>query len=150
MRPLLPAALLTSEMHMALPFGKIMSGAIILALGGFAVYYSLRRQPACAGDGRVMSTQTECVAGGLDPATCKAAVEKARAVAARAAPRLATSFQCELQYSECFEAEGAFVPRPSFCLRKEEKNAAQPTEIRYLEYVSDRMNRRTTREIRID
>jgi hypothetical protein len=137
------------EMDMALPIGKFLSGAALLTLGAFAVYYGFRRPATCAGDGLLVATQTGCVALGLDAANCKSAIEKARAVAARAAPRHESSFQCELQYSECFEAGGSFVPRPSFCLRKDDKTAT-PSEIRYLEYVSDRQNRRTTKEVRIE
>jgi uncharacterized protein YgiB involved in biofilm formation len=136
-------------MKMALPIGKLLSGAALALLGGFALYYGFRRTATCAGDGRLVATQTGCVALGIDAETCKSAIEKARAVAARAAPKLETSFQCELQYSECFEAAGGFVPRPSFCLRKDDKSA-QPSEIRYLEYVSDRQNRRTTKEVKIE
>jgi uncharacterized protein YgiB involved in biofilm formation len=138
-------------MTMALPIGKIISGLAVVILGGFAVYYGMRRAPACGGgDGRLVSTQSDCVAQGFDAASCKTAIEKARAIAARAAPKLEKSFDCEVQYSECFEVPGGFAPRPSFCLRKDDKSAAQPSEVRYLEYVSDRMNRRTTREVRID
>ena len=51
---------------------------------------------------------------------------QARAVAARAAPKVETQFQCELRYTECFEnPTGGFSPRPSFCLRE----GVEPTEI---------------------
>ena len=84
---------------------------------------------------------------GVDAATCKQAVEKARAVAARAAPKTETMFQCELRFSDCFEnPAGGYTPRPAFCLRPD----GQPTEIRYLEYESDRRNRKKTKEVRVN
>jgi len=58
-------------------------------------------------------------------------------------------FQCEVRFSDCFEAPGGgFSPRPSFCLRPDK--GAEPQEVRYLEYESDRMNRKKTKEVRVD
>jgi hypothetical protein len=57
-------------------------------------------------------------------------------------------FQCELRFSDCFQnAAGGFSPRPAFCLRAE---SGDPKEVRYLEYESDRRNRKTTKEVRVD
>jgi uncharacterized protein YgiB involved in biofilm formation len=121
-----------------------------LVAAGFAAFFALRRTPVCSGDGKYMSTQSECQAWGVDAAVCKEAIDKARETTARAAPKTETMFQCELRFSVCFEApEGGFAPRPSFCLRTTDKGA-EPAEIRYLEYESDRMNRKKTREVRID
>lgn len=122
----------------------------VLVLAGFAAFFALRRTPACSGDGKFMATVGECRAWGVDEAVCKGAVDAARAAAAKAAPKSATMFECEVRFSDCFEApEGGFVPRPSFCLKSTDKGA-QPTQMRYLEYVSDRMNRKKTREIPFD
>jgi hypothetical protein len=94
-----------------------------------------------------MASVADCQAWGLDAKLCKEAVEKARAVAARAAPKTETMFQCELRFTDCFEnPAGGFSPRPAFCLRAD----GEPTEIRYLEYESDRRNRKKTKEVRID
>lgn len=122
---------------------------IVLALGtaGYVMYNVRKTTPACAKDGKYMSSLADCQAWGVDSAVCKAAVEKARAVAVRAAPKAETMFQCELRFSDCFESpEGGFTPRPAFCLRPD----GEPSEIRYLEYESDRRNRKKTKEVRID
>ncbi len=130
-----------------MPSKKFIAAAILAlaALGGFI---STRRSPACQGDGKIMSSQTQCLTWGFDAATCKSAVDKARAAAARAAPRVDTSIQCETQFTDCFEAaDGGFHPVPSFCLRANASAASEPTELRYLQYESDRQNRKKTREI---
>lgn len=118
-----------------------------LVVGGVSLFYAKRRTPACAEGGKYMSTLSECQAWGVDAAVCGPAVEKARAVAARAAPKTDTEFQCELRFSDCFaNPAGGFSPRPSFCLRPD----GQPSEIRYLEFESDRRNRKVTKEVRIE
>jgi len=97
-----------------------------------------------------MSTLSECQSWGVSAELCKEALAKARESVARAAPKSDTSVQCEMRFSDCFEAPaGGFYPRAAFCLRPEE-TGAQPIEIRYLEYESDRLNRKKTREIRVD
>jgi uncharacterized protein YgiB involved in biofilm formation len=122
--------------------------AAILAVAALVGFVATRRSPACSGEGKIMSTQTECLNWGFDAATCKSAVEKARDAAVRATPRLDNSIQCETQFTDCFEApQGGFHPKPSFCLRASAKEAAEPLEMRYLQYESDRMNRKKTREI---
>jgi uncharacterized protein YgiB involved in biofilm formation len=129
---------------------KIFAVVGLLAIAGLSVFYATRRTPACAGGGQLVSTQRECEASGSDPATCKAALELAKQAVAKAAPQTDTQFKCEIRFSECLGlAADAFVPRPSFCLKKTDKGA-QPTEIRYLEYESDRLNRKKAREVRID
>jgi len=126
---------------------KIIAIIVGLAAAGFSFFYARRTTPACAEDGKYMASVSDCQAYGIDPAVCSQAVEKARAVAARAAPKTETMFQCELRFSDCFEnPAGGFSPRPAFCLRKD----GAPTEIRYLEYESDRRNRKTTKEVRIN
>ncbi len=129
------------------PLKSILIVAAVAAVG-FSAFYALRgKSPACAQNGKYMSTLSDCRAWGVDQATCAQAVDKARAVAARAAPKVETQFQCELQFTECFEnPTGGFSPRPSFCLRE----GAEPTEIRYLEFGSDRRNRRVTKEVSIN
>ena len=129
------------------PLKSILIVAAVAA-AGFSAFYALRgKNPACAQNGKYMSTVADCRAWGLDQATCAQAVDKARAVAARAAPKVETQFQCELRYTECFEnPTGGFSPRPSFCLRE----GVEPTEIRYLEFESDRRNRRVTKEVPIN
>lgn len=126
---------------------------VILAVAftaSIAVYYATRRAPACAGDGKKMSTQAECQAWGIDVAVCKDAIAKARETTARAAPKSETQLQCETRFTDCFAiAGGGFAPVPSFCLRKTDKGD-EVTEIRYLTYEADRMNRRKTIEVRID
>ena len=119
-----------------------------VAAAGFSAFYALRgKNPACAQNGKYMSTIADCRAWGVAQETCTQVVEKARAVAARAAPKVENQFQCELRFTECFEnPTGGFSPRPSFCLRE----GVEPTEIRYLEFDSDRRNRRVTREVPIN
>ncbi|HEY8162760.1 MAG: DUF1190 domain-containing protein [Methylocystis sp.] len=120
---------------------------LALAAAGFSFFYARRTTPACAGDGKFMASLSDCQAWGFDAARCKQAVEKARAVAARAAPKTETLFQCELRFTECFQnPAGGFNPRPAFCLRPN----GEPEEIRYLEYESDRRNRKKTKEVRIE
>ncbi len=123
--------------------------AVALIAAGFSAFYAMRRTSVCAGDGKYMATQSDCEAWGVNADLCKDAIEKARAIVARAAPKSQTMFQCELRFSDCFEApEGGFSPRPSFCLRAEK--GAEPSEVRYLEYESDRMNRKKAKEVRVD
>jgi uncharacterized protein YgiB involved in biofilm formation len=120
---------------------------VALAAAGFSFFYARRTTPACTGDGKYMASVSDCRAYGIDAAACKAAVEKARAVAARAAPRTETMFQCELRFTDCFEnPAGGFTPRPAFCLRAD----GEPSEVRYLEYEADRRNRKKTKEVPID
>lgn len=120
---------------------------VALAAAGFSFFYARRTAPACAGDGKYMASVADCQAWGLDAALCRQAVDKARAVASRAAPKTETMFQCELRFTDCFEnPAGGFSPRPAFCLRA----GGEPTEIRYLEYEADRRNRKKTKEVRID
>jgi len=119
----------------------------LVAAAGTAAFFKYRRVPACSEDGKYMSTVNECQAWGIDTGVCAQAVEKARAAVSRAAPRTETMFQCELRFSDCFEnPAGGFSPKPSFCLRQ----GGEPTEIRYLEYESDRRNRKKTKEVRVD
>jgi uncharacterized protein YgiB involved in biofilm formation len=122
---------------------------IFVALAGAAgaLFFSRRTVPVCAEGGKYMASLADCQAWGLDAKLCKDAVEKARAVAARAAPKTETMFQCELRFTDCFEnPTGGFSPRPAFCLRAD----GEPKEVRYLEYESDRRNRKKTKEVRID
>ncbi|WP_400765782.1 DUF1190 domain-containing protein [Methylosinus sporium] len=133
---------------MARPSFAFIAVAGIATLAGAVWFFGYRRTPACTGDGRYMSTVQQCRAYGLDAELCASAVEKARELAAKAAPRADTSFDCEVRFSECFAgADGRFTPAPSFCLAP---GSAEPKEVRYLEYESDRLNRKKTREIRID
>jgi uncharacterized protein YgiB involved in biofilm formation len=126
---------------------KLIVALVALAAAGFYFVYARRTAPACSEEGKYMSTLADCQTWGVDAATCKQAVEKARAVAARAAPKTETMFQCELHFTECFEnPAGGFSPRPSFCLSKD----GEPKEVRYLEYEADRRNRKKTKEVRID
>ncbi len=129
------------------PLKTILIVAAVVSVG-FSVFYAMRgKSPACAQNGKYMSTVADCRAWGVAPETCAQAVEKAHAVAARAAPKAETLFQCELRFTECFEnPTGGFSPRPSFCLRE----GAEPTEVRYLEFGSDRRNRRVTKEVPIN
>jgi uncharacterized protein YgiB involved in biofilm formation len=123
--------------------------AVALAAAGFSAFYAFRRSPVCSADGKYMATQSDCEAWGFAPDLCKQAIEKARTIVARAAPKSETMFQCEVRFSDCFQApEGGFSPRPSFCLRPNAN--AEPLEVRYLEYESDRRNRKTTKEVRVD
>ena len=129
------------------PFRLILIVAALVA-GGFSLFYATRgRSPACTGDGKYMSTVADCKSWGLSEDACAAAVAKARAVAVRAAPKATTSPECETRFADCFDnGAGGFTPRPSFCL----KSDGEPSEIRYLEYQSDRRNRKSTREVRIN
>jgi hypothetical protein len=126
---------------------KFIVVLLALAAAGFSFFYARRTTPACGDDGKYMSSLSDCQAWGFDAGLCKQAVEKARAVAARAAPKTETLFQCELRFSDCFEnPHGGFNPRPAFCLRAD----GEPKQIRYLEYEADRRNRKKTKEVRID
>ncbi|KAF2990371.1 DUF1190 domain-containing protein [Methylocystis sp. MJC1] len=126
---------------------KLIVILVALAAAGFSFFYARRTAPACAEDGKYMSSMSDCQAWGFTSALCKQAVDKAQAVAAHAAPKTETMFQCELRFSDCFEnPAGGFTPRPAFCLRTD----GEPKEIRYLEYESDRRNRKKTKEVRID
>ncbi len=137
-------------MSSALPSKKFLLAAVV-AVSALAAFVATRRAPACGGDGKIMSTLSECQAWGFDAATCKAVVQKAREAAVRSAPKMNNSIQCETQFTDCFEApDGAYYPKPSFCLRGSGKEALEPKELRYLQYESDRMNRKKTREIPID
>ncbi len=130
------------------PSKAFIAVAAVVAIG-IGSFFALRRTPACEGEGKFMSTETECKAWGVGADVCKTAVAKAREAAARAAPRSENMFACETSFTDCFEAPGGgFYPRPSFCLRPDA--GAAPSEIRYLRYESDRMNRKKTREVRID
>ena len=129
---------------------KTLVVALILIVGGIGLFWKLRRTPACADDGKYMSTMSECQAWGVDAGVCKEAIAKAREIVARSAPKSESSFQCETRFSDCFEAPGGgFAPQPSFCLKPDAKGA-EPSEIRYLEYESDRLNRKKAREVRVD
>jgi uncharacterized protein YgiB involved in biofilm formation len=123
--------------------------AVALVAAGFSAFYALRRSPVCADGGKYMATRSDCEAWGVDAGVCREAIEKARAIVARAGPKTETLFQCEVQFTDCFEApEGGFSPRPSFCLRADA--GSEPFEVRYLEYESDRMNRKKTKEVRVN
>lgn len=131
-------------------FIKTVALLLLIGLAAIAYHYATRRASACQGGGQLMSTKSECLAWGVDAQTCQAALDEAKDKVAKSAPRSDTSFKCELRFSECVAlADGAFVPRPSFCLQKSAAGAT-PADIRYLEYESDRMNRKKTREIRVD
>lgn len=126
---------------------KYIAIVLALAAAGFSLFYARRTTPACADDGKYMASISDCQAWGVAADLCKQAVDKARAVAARAAPKTETLFQCELRFTDCFEnPAGGFTPRPAFCLRAD----GEPREIRYLEYELDRRNRKTTKDVRID
>jgi uncharacterized protein YgiB involved in biofilm formation len=128
------------------PF-KIIVLLVALAAAGFSYFYARRTTPVCAGDGKYMSTLNDCAAWGIGAQVCGPAVEKAKALAARAAPKTETMFQCELRFTDCFEnPAGGFTPRPSFCLDA----GGEPKEIRYIEYEADRRNRRQTKAVRLD
>ncbi|QGM46485.1 DUF1190 domain-containing protein [Methylocystis heyeri] len=132
------------------PSKKFLFAAAV-AVAALVAFVATRRAPACGGNGKIMSTQTECRAWGFDAELCKTVVEKARAIAMRAAPKMSNSIQCETEFTDCFEApDGAFYPKPSFCLRGDGKTAQEPTELHYLRYESDRMNRKKTREVPIN
>lgn len=148
-----PATIFPSVAPVHLASGYFMFKFVIIAVAivaaGFSVFYALRRSPVCAGEGKYMSTQSECEASGFAPDICKQAIEKARAVVVRAAPKSETMFQCEVRFSDCFQSpEGGFTPLPSFCLRP--NASADPSEVRYLEYESDRKNRKKMKEVRVD
>lgn len=133
---------------MARPSLTFIAVAGVAALAGAVWFFGYRRTPACSGDGRYMATVQQCRAYGVDAGVCASAVEKARALATKVAPRTDAAFDCEVRFSECFAgADGRFTPTPSFCLAP---GSAEPKEVRYLEYESDRLNRKKTREIRID
>jgi uncharacterized protein YgiB involved in biofilm formation len=132
------------------PTLKTFAFAGLLGLVGLAAYIGFRRSPACSNDGKLMSTQSECQAWGIDAATCEQAVGKAREAVVRKAPKTDNMFACEVRFSDCFQApDGGFAPRPTFCLRVTDKGA-EPSDIRYLEYESDRLNRKKMREVRVD
>lgn len=134
--------------RMARPSFAFIAVAGIATLAGAVWFFGYRRTPACTGDGQYMATIQQCRAYGLGAELCASAVEKARALVAKTAPRTDASFDCEVRFSECFAgADGRFTPAPSFCLAP---GSAEPREVRYLEYESDRLNRKKTREIRID
>lgn len=129
---------------------KMFILAVLLAAGALGLFVATRRAPACGGDGKIMSTQAECASWGFGAQTCKAAVEKARAIAVRAAPRIENAMQCETQFTDCFAShDGGFYPRPAFCLRAVAGGVSEPFDLRYLEYESDRMNRKKTHEVPI-
>ncbi len=129
---------------------KFLIVAAIVAAIGYSIFLSKRRVPACAEEGKYMATLADCQTWGLAEGLCKEAVAKARAAIERSsAPKTGTSFQCEVRFADCFQnSAGGYSPQPSFCLRDE--TGAEPKEIRYLEYQSDRRNRKSTREVRID
>ncbi len=130
---------------------KTLFALAILIVGGGGLFLTFRRTPACSGDGKYMSTLQQCKAYGVSESMCREAIDKAKQVALRAAPKTATSFQCESAFSDCFETPtGEFTPTPSFCLRLSESGAPVTSEVRYLEMTSDRMNRKKAREVRID
>lgn len=133
---------------MARPSFKFIIAAALVALAGATWFFAFRRVPACSGEGKYMATAQQCRAYGLDARLCEAAVEKARALAVRVAPKADTSFACEVLYADCFAGpDGRFTPSPSFCLAP---GASEPVEVRYLEYASDRLNRKKAHEVRID
>ena len=128
------------------PVKPILIALAVIAAAG-SIFLMKRRVPACSGEGKFMSTRAECQAWGVAPEVCETAIAKARDVLARSAPKMETMFKCELRFSDCFEnPAGGFSPRPSFCLKAD----GEPTEIRYLEYESDRRNRKQTKEVRVN
>jgi uncharacterized protein YgiB involved in biofilm formation len=128
--------------------GFIIAAVVVAA--GFAIFVSTRRQPACGGNGQIMSTVSECKSWGFDEATCRAVVGKARAIAQRATPSMDNSVKCETQFTDGFKAEdGAYHPIPAFCLRQPASAGSEPTDMHYLEYESDRQNRKKTHEVPI-
>ncbi len=122
----------------------------VVAAAGAAIFFAKRRVPVCEADGKYMAaTASDCQSWGYPEGVCKEAIETARAAVVRVAPKSETSFQCEVRFADCFQnAAGGFSPQPSFCLRAE--TGAEPKEIRYLEYESDRRNRKKTKEVRVD
>jgi hypothetical protein len=132
------------------PIKTVVLLAILIA-GALGLFATFRHIPACSGDGKYMSTLQQCQSYGVGESVCREAIDKAKQVALRAAPKAATSFQCESVYSDCFETPtGEFTPVPSFCLKLSESGAPIASEVRYLEMTSDRMNRKKAREVRID
>jgi uncharacterized protein YgiB involved in biofilm formation len=128
--------------------GFIIAAALVVA--AFAAFVMTRRTPACGGKGQIMSTISECKSWGFGASTCEAVVGKARAIAQRATPGLDNSVKCETQFTDCFKSDdGAYHPIPSFCLQQGATTAAEPTDLHYLEYESDRMNRKKTHEVPI-
>lgn len=128
------------------PVKPILIALVVAALAG-SIFLMKRRVPVCSGEGKFMSTRAECQGWGIASEVCEKAIAQAREVSARAAPKTETMFQCELRFSDCFEnSAGGFSPRPSFCLKAD----GEPTEVRYLEYESDRRNRKLTKEVRIN
>jgi uncharacterized protein YgiB involved in biofilm formation len=133
---------------MAKPSITFLIAASVAILIGATWFFGFRRVPACAGDGKLMATVAQCRASGLDAGVCATAIETARAVALRAAPKAESSFACEVLYAECFAGpDGRYTPSPSFCLAP---GATEPSEVRYLQYESDRLNRKRAKEVRID
>jgi uncharacterized protein YgiB involved in biofilm formation len=129
---------------------KTLIFIVVLAVAAAAAFFTYRRTPVCAGDAKYMSSLKDCQSYGLDAGLCKDVVEKARVAVARAAPKSTTQTQCELQFSDCFQtADGAYVATPSFCLKTDGKSAAEPSEVRYLAFDSDRLARKKAREVRI-
>lgn len=62
-----------------------------------------------------MSTLSECRAWGLEETLCSAAIDNARAIAARAAPKTETMFQCETRSQIALKIQlGALRPGPPF------------------------------------
>jgi uncharacterized protein YgiB involved in biofilm formation len=132
------------------PIKTLVVLAILIA-SGIGLFLTFRRTPACSGDGKYMSTLPQCQAYGVSESVCREAIDKAKQVALRAAPKSATLFQCESLYSDCFQTPtGEFTPTPSFCMRLSPSGAPIASEVRYLEMTSDRMNRRKAHEVRID
>jgi hypothetical protein len=128
--------------------GFIIAAALVAA--ALTAFVMTRRTPACGGKGQIMSTISECKSWGFDASTCEAVVGKARAIAKRVTPALDNSVKCETQFTDCFKADdGAYHPIPSFCLQQGATAAAEPTDLHYLEYESDRMNRKKTHEVPI-
>jgi uncharacterized protein YgiB involved in biofilm formation len=133
---------------MARPSLKFIAVAALAVIGGATWFFVLRRAPACSSGGQIMGTVQQCRSYGLDARLCEAAVEKARARVLRTAPTEETSLSCEMRFADCFAAaDGRFAPAPSFCLAP---GSSEPVEVRYLEYVSDRLNRKKTREVPVD
>jgi len=127
---------------------KIFVALAAIALAVFAWSFTHRRISACSGEGKYMSTVGECERWGIAAETCANAVEAARKLVSQKGPKHEKLFDCELRYSDCIEGiDGGYVPKPSFCLRPDQ---VSPSEVRYLTFDSDRMNRRKTREVPID
>ena len=121
-----------------------------LAAAALAAFVMTRRAPACGGNGQIMSSVGECKSWGIDFELCKAAVEKARAVAEKATPGFDNSVKCETRFTDCFKAaDESYHPLPAFCLKTPATAASEPFDLHYLEYESDRMNRKKTHEVPI-